>query len=147
VSRCDRDVCIHALTGLPRREPHADRVLRLRREAGVQECALERRDLCEHRGVDHEVGVRRVGRDRKVRVADAEVDRLRADEDECVTVIDRRAQHVEQHSPGHHMQLVELAHRRHRSSFELIQAISSSPSCGPRPGLVSRSGATTLGAA
>ena len=48
------------------------RVLRLRREAGVPECALERRDLGDHRGVDHEIAVRRVGRDQEVSVADAD---------------------------------------------------------------------------
>ena len=38
-----------------------DRVVRLRRETGVQKCALERRDLGEHRGVNDEVAVCREG--------------------------------------------------------------------------------------
>ena len=80
-------------------------------------------------------------------MADAEIDRLRAHEDDRVTVSAERTQRIEQHSPRQHLQLIELTHRRHRFSFDIIQAISSSPSWGPRPGLVRRSAATRLGAA
>ncbi len=58
------------------RDPHADRVGLLRKEAGVQKRALERRDLAEHGGVEDQVAVGRVRSDRKIRVADVEVDRL-----------------------------------------------------------------------
>ena len=69
----DGDVRVDLLAGLPRREPHADRVLRLRVETGVQERALERRDFSEHVRVDDEVAVCRVRRDGEVGVADAEI--------------------------------------------------------------------------
>jgi hypothetical protein len=66
---------------------------------------------------------------------------VRANGDDRVTVVAKRLESVEQDSPRHRVQLVGLLHRLHFSSFAFIQSISSSPSCGARPGLVSKSAA------
>jgi hypothetical protein len=51
-----------------------------------QQRLLERRDLPEQRGIDGEVAVRGVGRDREIGLAHAEIDRLRTDENDCAAM-------------------------------------------------------------
>lgn len=74
-------------------------------------------------------------------VPGVQVDGLRADQDQGVAMGAQGHEGVEQRTAGVDGDL-GVAHWRQRSSLELIQEMSASPSSGSRPGPANRSTAT-----
>jgi hypothetical protein len=99
-------------------------------------------DLGKNRRIDRKIAISRERRHREIGLPDSEVHRLRPDQDDRVAMRAQSIQCIEQDPACQNVKLVDIAHFRQTSSCKRIQSISSSPSAGPRPGLVSRSTAT-----